>query len=193
MTAVIPRSGPVRLETARLVLRELEVEDAAATNLWESDPQVVRYQSVDVQSPEESRAYIEEVRREMAEEPRRLWDLGVERRTDGELVGRVGLRIARPAHREAEIWFVLRRDVWGQGHGTEAVSALLDHAFGVLALHRVFGDCDPRNAASAGLMEKLGMRREAHLRENWWLKGEWCDSLIYAILDHEWSARARAR
>jgi RimJ/RimL family protein N-acetyltransferase len=39
-------------------------------------------------------------------------------------------------------------------------------------------------------MEKLGMRREAHLRENWWLKGEWCDSWIYAMLDSEWAARS---
>jgi RimJ/RimL family protein N-acetyltransferase len=52
----------------------------------------------------------------------------------------------------------------------------------------MWADCDPRNPASARVMEKLGMRQEAHFRENSFYKGEWCDSLIYAMLDREWRA-----
>ncbi len=180
-----------RLETPRLILRELEEADAPAVNAWESDPEVVRYQSTDVAGLDDTLAYIRHVRLESARRPRLLYGLGAERRDDGLLLGRVGLRVARPEHREAEIWFAFRRDLWGQGYAGEAVSALLDLAFDRLGMHRVYGDCDPRNRRSARLMEKLGMQREAHLRENWWLKGEWCDSLIYSVLEPEWASRSR--
>ena len=89
------------------------------------------------------------------------------------------------AHRQAELWFCLAHAAWGRGYATEAVTALVDHGFGALALHRIFGDCDPRNEASAGVMRKLGMRFEGHLRENYFLKGEWCDSHLYAVLASE--------
>jgi RimJ/RimL family protein N-acetyltransferase len=180
------------LATPRLVMRDLEESDAAGVNAWESDPEVVRFQSTDVGTVEDSLAYIRRVRAESMLEPRLLYQLGVLRRDDELLLGRVGLRVLRPEHREAEIWYVFRRDVWGQGYAREAVGALLDHGFSALGLHRIYGDCDPRNTRSAQVMEKLGMQREAHLRENWWLKGEWCDSWIFSILDREWAARRPA-
>jgi RimJ/RimL family protein N-acetyltransferase len=68
---------------------------------------------------------------------------------------------------------------------------MLDFGFGTLGLHRVWGDCDPRNEASVRVQRKLGMRQEAHFRENALIKGEWVDSLIHAILDREWAARPR--
>jgi [ribosomal protein S5]-alanine N-acetyltransferase len=183
--------GGALLETPRLLLRELEEADAPAVHAWESDPDVMRYQSLDVATLDDTLAYIRRVRLDAAQRPRLLHVLGAERRDDGLLIGRVGLRVSRPEHREGELWFAFRRDVWGQGYGPEAAGALLDLAFGSLGLHRVHGDCDPRNARSARLMEKLGMVREGHLRETWWLKGEWCDSWIYSVLDRDWSSRSR--
>ena len=67
-----------------------------------------------------------------------------------------------------------------------ASGPLLDFAFGPLGLHRVIGRLEPRNAGSARVLEKLGMRREAHLVENEWVKGEWQSELVYAILAREW-------
>ena len=179
----------MELVTPRLRLRELAVTDAAAAQAWESDPQVVRYQSTDVLGLDESRAYLQRIVDDALAAPRQVWELGVERQADRLLLGRVGLRASRGEHREGEIWFVLRRDCQGQGYGLEAMRALCDFAFTELALHRIWGDCDPRNQPSARLMERLGMRREGHLRENWWLKGEWCDSYLYAILDREFTQR----
>jgi len=180
-----------RVDTPRLILRELEEADAPAAYAWESDPEVVRYQSNDISSIDDTLGYIRRVRLDSAMRPRLLYELGAERRDDGLLLGRVGLRVKRPEHREAEIWFAFRRDLWGQGYAGEAMEALLDLGFGRLGLHRAFGDCDPRNARSARLMEKLGMQREGHLRQNWWLKGEWCDSWIYSVLEEEWASRSR--
>jgi RimJ/RimL family protein N-acetyltransferase len=81
------------------------------------------------------------------------------------------------------VWINLRRDEWSKGYAREAGRAVLDFAFGeALQLHRLSADCDPRNVASARLMEQLGFRREGLLRQNWWLKGEWCDSVLFGLL-----------
>jgi RimJ/RimL family protein N-acetyltransferase len=175
----------VEFSTPRLRLREQTEADHLAANEYESDAEVVRYQSHPVRTPAESLAYIRRVIAEQAETPRRLYDLAIE--LDGRMVGRVGLSIARSDDGEAALWYVLRRDLWGRGFAVEAARALLDFGFRELALHRVFVDTDPRNAGSIRVAEKLGMRREAHFVENARYQGEWCDSLIFAILEREWT------
>lgn len=55
---------------------------------------------------------------------------------------------------------------------------------------RVIAYCDPRNVASERVMLWLGMRREGHMVESMWAKGEWTDDLIYALLEREWRQRA---
>ena len=64
---------------------------------------------------------------------------------------------------------------------------MLAFGFETLGLHRVIGRLDARNVASARVLEKLGMRREAELVENEWIKGEWQSELVYAVLAHEWA------
>ncbi|QRN95031.1 GNAT family N-acetyltransferase [Archangium violaceum] len=181
------------LSTPRLLLREFEEDDWHATHPYESDPEVVRYQSHGVRTPEESRDYIRRVMALSRETPRRVYDLAVVLREDNRLIGRCGMHVNNPEMNEATVWYVLDRSRWGKGYIPEAVQALVDFGFGKLGLHRVWADCDPRNPASFRVMEKLGMRKEAHFRENVFIKGEWCDSLIYALLDHEWRARVAAR
>ncbi len=180
--------NPLPLTTPRLVLRELRLEDAPDAQVLDSDPLVVRYMSNDVVDESGTRAYLAKSIAAAQHSPRLTFDLTITEPGDDRFLGRVGLRIERPEHREAQVWFSVRRDRWGQGVATEALKGLLDFAFGELALHRVYGDCDPRNLGSAKVMEHVGMKREGWLRENWWVKGEWCDSLIYGLLEHEWKA-----
>lgn len=180
------------LSTPRLLLREFEEDDWRATHPYEARPEVVRYLPYGVRTPEESRDYIRRVMGQARETPRHVYDFAVVRRDDNQLIGRCGMRLTAPELREAMLWYVLEPSQWGKGYIPEAARALLDFAFGTLGLHRVWADCDPRNPASFRVMEKLGMRQEAHFRENAFYKGEWCDSLIYAVLDREWRARAAA-
>ena len=87
-----------------------------------------------------------------------------------------------------EIGFVFHPDPHGHGYATEAARLLLEFGFAVVGLHRIIGRLEARNAASARVLEKLGMRREALLIENEFAKGEWQSELDYAILDREWRA-----
>jgi len=176
----------MRLETTRLVLREFAEADWPALYAFESDPEAVRYQSYDPRTAEGCQALIRRCLADPAERPRRVYGLAVVRRAEGDLIGRCGLKLEDAALREGQLWYILHRAHWGRGYIPEAARALLDFGFGEVGLHRVWADCDPANAASIRVLEKLGLRREAHFREHAWLKGAWVDSLIYAVLDREW-------
>jgi RimJ/RimL family protein N-acetyltransferase len=63
---------------------------------------------------------------------------------------------------------------------------LIAFGFEAMGFHRVIGRAEARNTASVRVLEKLGMRREAHLVENEWVKGEWQSEVVYAMLEHEW-------
>ena len=180
----------MQLLTQRLILREFEEGDWVHTQVYESNPLVVRYQTNDVLNEQQSREYLRGSIATAREEPRRTFDLAVTLREAGTLIGRAGLQRADVEPREAALWFVGNPTHWGKGYITEAATALLRFGFEELGLHRVFGDCDPRNPASARVMEKLGMRKEAHFVENAFIKGQWCDSLIFALLQREWRSRA---
>ena len=74
---------------------------------------------------------------------------------------------------------------------TEATRALVDFGFGRLALHRAWAACDVDNHASARVLEKLGMRREGHLRQSRRRQGEWRDCYLDALLEPDWRDRSR--
>ena len=63
---------------------------------------------------------------------------------------------------------------------------MLRLGFEELGLHRIIGRIDARNTPSARVLERLGMRREAHFVHNEILKGEWTDEVVYAMLEDEW-------
>ena len=115
------------------------------------------------------------------------------------MVGRVGLGCDDgAAPKLARLWYVLHPSHRGLGLAHEAARTLLDFGFGTLGLHRVSAEVDPRNAPSIRVVERLGMRKEAHHLETWWLQGEWVDTVVFAILAREWQperdlARQRAR
>ena len=178
------------LEAERLLLRPFRDDDLDALCVIEGDPATARY----LYSAPRTRA---EVRLSLARRKRltaieRQGDairLAVELRDGGALVGDVSLHYRSREHGQAEIGFVLHPDHHGHGYATEAVTVLIDLGFGSLGFHRIIGRCDPRNEASARLMERIGMRREAYYRESEFIKGEWCDELVYAILAAEWPVR----
>ena len=180
----------VRLNTERLVLREFEPDDWEALHAIESLPQVARYQSFAPRTRNESRLYVLEAIQGAADHPRLTYDLAVVTADSGRLIGRCGLGTGDGEPREAVLWYTLHPDEWGRGYTTEAARAMVDFGFRTIGLHRIWADCDPANVASWRVLEKIGMRREGHLRENAWVKGEWVDSLIYAILDREWTSTA---
>jgi RimJ/RimL family protein N-acetyltransferase len=176
------------LRTARLTLRPFEARDLDAFHAYASLPEVVRYM------------YWEPLDRRAAETKLAIYRGRTRLRDEGDALT-LAIELAEPAapqvigevmlvwrsrvHRQGELGFACHPAYHGHGYVAEAANAMLDVAFDHLNLHRVYGRCDPRNVASNRLMTRLGMRREAHLVESEWVKGEWVDEHVYALLRHE--------
>jgi RimJ/RimL family protein N-acetyltransferase len=178
------------LETARLTLRPFGDGDLDGLFDIQSRPQVARYLYWEARDRDQVRAALEQKRRQSAleREGDRL-SLAVVWRQSGALVGEVSLEWLSREHRQGEVGFVFHPAHQGRGFATEAAEAVLRLGFAELGLHRIIGRCDARNLPSARLMERLGMRREAHFIHDEIFKGEWGEQLVYAMLDHEWKAR----
>ncbi len=176
------------IETERLLLREFRADDESGIHTYASDPEVVRLMIWGPNTPEQTRTFLQTVLKAQEEWPRAFVGLAIELKGDGRMIGSIGLRVKDEHNRAADIGYVLARSYWDRGYMTEAGRAILDVAFREIDLHRVWATCDPRNRASYRVMEKLGMRREAHFRKGVMEKGEWRDSYLYAILAEEWLA-----
>lgn len=114
--------------------------------------------------------------------------LAVERRHDHAMIGEVSLILRDQPSRQGEIGYILSPDYHGQGYATEAAAMLLEMGFAGAGLHRVYARCAAGNLGSWRVMERLGMRREAHFHEHFFVKGAWDEELYYAILAREWRA-----
>jgi len=179
------------LETERLLLRPFGPDDLEALFAIQADESVARWLYNDPRTLEETRELLARKIGGAALHGEGEWlSAAAVLRTTGELVGDVSLHWASEAHGQGELGFVVHPEHQGRGYATEASRPLLDFAFGPLGLHRVVGRLEPRNTGSARVLEKLGMRREAHLVENEWVKGEWQSELVYAILAREWVGSA---
>jgi RimJ/RimL family protein N-acetyltransferase len=177
------------IETERLVLREFRASDESDVHAYAGDPEVVRLMIWGPNTFEQTRAFLQTVLKAQEQWPRPFVELAIEPKGEGRMIGSIGLRVKDERNRSADIGYVLARKDWGCGYMTEAVRAILEVAFRRLELHRVWATCDPGNHASYRVMEKVGMRREAHFRKDAMKKGEWCDSYLYAILAEEWQPK----
>lgn len=185
----MPSFEHVRLRTPRLLLRPHVPGDAPALFAVFSDPRVMRYWSTPPwRDPDAARAFVERDQRQLA--AGEYLRLGIVREADGSLVGSCTLFNLVAQCRRAEVGYVLARDAWGHGYMHEALTALLDHGFGEMALHRVEADVDPRNAASVRSLERLGFVKEGLLRERWIVGDEISDSALWGLLALDWQRRA---
>ncbi len=169
----------------RVRLRWLTDDDVDDLFAVFSDPEVMRYwSSPPFESREQAQDLVDEIRRHFADKS--LFQWGIELVDEGRVIGTCTLAEPSEQNRRAEVGFALGRAWWGRGYAREAVEALLGFAFGQLGLHRIEADADPRNAASIGLLERVGFVREGTLRERWIVAGETQDTAFFGLLRREW-------
>ncbi|MGH2597594.1 MAG: GNAT family N-acetyltransferase [Actinomycetota bacterium] len=175
------------LETERLLLRPFAPGDFDALYAYQSRPDVTRYLYWGPRTEDEVREALEKklVSTAIRSEGDVLC-LAVVLKESHELVGDFILHFTSEEHEQAEIGYIIHPDQAGHGYATEAGQVLLRIAFRDLGLHRVTGSTDARNTASGRVLEKLGMRREAHFVENEYVKDGWQSETVYAMLDREW-------
>ena len=172
------------LTAARLVLREVRMEDAPAIFNLRSDPEVMRF----VHRPravtiDDAIAFITRVQDGQRANTCAQWAMTL-KGTDG-CIGIIGPWRIVPEHHRGELGYSLARANWGQGLMSEAIATVVDHSFGVLGLHSLEAWTDPRNTASMRALEKNGFVLEAYFKENIFWDGAFSDSVVFGRLAPE--------
>ena len=168
------------IETARLILRDFRDSDFTDIQEYATDLDVVRYLPWGPNTAEQTRQFLATVQANRPE-----FEFAIELKQERKLIGGCRLTVKDRVNRSGDIGYVLNRRYWGHGYVPEAARALLDFGFGELKLHRIWATCDVLNKGSARVMEKIGMRLEAHFLQDIFEKGFWRDSYLYAILESE--------
>lgn len=180
----------IQIETARLLLRKFVAADFPNYAAYHSRPDVYRYlYAAPLEGVEMERKLLQATEAPF-EHNGDTCRFAVVRQSDQVLLGDVVLKLADKAARQAEVGYVFNPEYAGQGYATEAVGALIDLGFRQFEFHRIFARLDVENTASVKVMERLKLRREAHLIENDRFNGVWGSEYIYAVLAQEWARRS---
>lgn len=177
------------LSGKRIRLREFEEEDWKAVHKYASQKIVSQYQPWGLNTEKESITYVNEALKEAKINPRVRFAFAIVENKSGEMIGAGELFIRSSINREGEVGYVIHPGYWGSGYATEAANILFNFGFSTLKLHRIFAPCDPRNEASEKVLKKIGMTLEGRVRESILLKDGWRDSLLFGMLEQEWSLK----
>jgi RimJ/RimL family protein N-acetyltransferase len=179
------------LKTNRLVIRRFLPQDAPDLFEIRADPSVSAYDTWDPYVSEDQAREFITAQQDVTPHSESQWCLWAVLRRDAKVIGYVETIVRSQSWGQAEIGWALNGAYRGRGYATEAARRMISFSFDDLSLHRIYAECDPRNERSIRLMERVGMRREARLREVLHVKGEWQDRCVYAILVHEWNEHRR--
>lgn len=177
------------LATDRLILREFVSGDFSYYAAYHSLPEVYRYLYA---APPMGVALQEQFSKLLDAPFDRDGDtyrLAVERKDDHALMGEVLLKLASVDALQGEVGYIFNPAFAGNGYASEAVAAMINTGFSSFGFHRIFARLDAANAGSVGVVERLGLRREAHLIQNDRFRDVWGDEYIYAVLATEWKSR----
>lgn len=182
------------IETDRLLLRTFERGDVDGLNAYHVLPSVQRYVFSRTRDKSEVAGALNVMRSHVSlQRPGDTLTLAMVRKGDHQLVGHVSLHWSDATAGQGEVRFLVNPAHAGHGYVSEALSALFDLAFDHFRIHRIFCRSDGRNHHSIKLMQRLGMRLEAHYREHALFQGEWDEELHFAILDREWQRSSKVK
>ena len=177
------------LDTARLRLRCLTIEDAPAAHQAYGDPGVMRFwdmpPSIDLEETERR------LKRSLSVEPHWHATWAVLARPDGQLpdnqfIGMINYHARQPWNRRLALGWILISRFQRRGFMEEAVRAVLTHCFNTLNTHRVEAEIEPDNLRSARLAQRLGFQREGLLRDRLFVADQPRTIQMYALLRSDW-------
>lgn len=173
------------IETDRLILRKYEDTDVRDVVEYSSDPTIA--EDVDWEPTEEGvKEFIAKQRDIYPDKDPKWLDLAIELKEEKKVIGTIGIGVVSREHRQGIVGWALGVAYQRKGYATEAARAIVEFGFSSLGLHRIIAKSDEKNTRSWLLMERIGMRREAHFKHSKFEKGEWRSKLVYAVLADEW-------
>jgi RimJ/RimL family protein N-acetyltransferase len=184
---------PLPIETKRLTLRKYEERDLLDIVAYSSNSDFWLVRNLDWKPNAESARQFWLNQQDIKPEDDPQWlALVVELKDQERVIGNIGIGVIKTGvHRQGTIGWLLGSDYHGKGYATEAAEALLSFGFLEMKLHRISARTGLDNDRSWHLMERLGMRQEAHFRQSHMINGDWRDEVVYAILAEEWRGRKK--
>jgi len=176
------------IETEQMTIRAVLPDDGDDIHAIYADPEVSRYLYTEPLDLEASRRYAVERGDPVIAAEGDGVNLAAVLRETGQVVSTLYIHLVSTTHAQGEVGYVVSPAHAGRGLASEGAAAMLAIGFDRWGLHRMVGRCDARNVASAAVLRKLGMREEARFRENEWVKGEWTDEQVFAMLAEEWTS-----
>ena len=174
------------LETSRLVLRKLKVEDAQDMFEYCSDEEMTPFLTWDAHKTiDDSMVFIQKTIEKYKKSQVGEW--GIVLKETGKLVGTCGFLWWMPECGRVELAYAIARSLWGKGLMTEAVSEVIRFGFDKMELNRIEARAIPENIASIRVMQKIGMTKEGLHREQMIMHGKFVDLSSYAILKRDYS------
>lgn len=181
-------SFPV-LESERLIFRSFKQTDAEMLFKIRSDAEVLKYMDTEGhQSINDALTMIAAIHQSFEEKNGINWV--IEEKETGQMIGYIGFWRMMKEHVRAEIGYALFPEFWGKGFMTESIKNTLAFGFNDLHLHSVEANINPKNESSKIVLEKMGFKKEAHFRENYYFDGRFYDSIIYSLLETDFSLNA---
>lgn len=173
---------PPVLESDRLILRELTIEDAPALFKLRSNEEVMKYyRRPRPANLKDIYTLIEEIQKGFLKEKSLGWAITFKEAPDV-LIGFLGFPKLDFDNFRAEVGYMVAPGFWGTGIAGEALNLATKFGFEELGLHSIYATIDPNNLSSAKVLLKQGFVKEAYFKEDVYLDGEFLDSEIYSLL-----------
>ncbi|MCT4561177.1 MAG: GNAT family N-acetyltransferase [Crocinitomicaceae bacterium] len=173
----------ILFQTLRLKIRYFHSSDTSAFHAYRSLESVARFQGYEPMSFVECEEFITSQLDAQLNHDAAWIQLAVEMIESKQLIGDFGLCMSDQI---AEVGFSFHPDFQGKGFATEAFRGMIDFLFAKEGIRRLVETVDERNLACIRLLERCGLTKEGHFRENIFLKGEWCSEMQYALLRSDW-------
>ena len=169
------------LETERLILRRIILEDAEDYFAMRNNVDAMKYISQPIQkSVEETQAKILRINEMVNFNEGIAWAVCL--KTDNKMIGTVSFHKLFKEHYRAELGYMLHPKLWRQGITAEAVQCIIYFGFNQLHFHSIEAHIDPANEGSEKLLQRCNFLREAYFKENYYFNGKFLDTAVYSLI-----------
>lgn len=175
----------MQLESDRLIIRPIQLDDKKEVFEYRSDRNANKYQGWIPETIEDVEVFIGKISKQI-NEPETWFQFVLIEKESQKIVGDLGIHFYDKENKQVEIGCTLNRIFHNRGYARESVRKVIDYLFLDLNKHRIITSIDPENKNSIRLVERIGFRKEAHFVESLFINGIWVDDLIYALTEKDW-------
>lgn len=176
------------IETNRLLLRDLVIEDFNQVHEYAAMPEVVRYMEWGPNTKDDTRHFLQESIDLNSKSPRLDFELGVVLKSENRIIGGGGIHVSNRPNNEGWIGYCFNQAYWQKGYATEMAMALVKFGFEQLNLNRIFATTAPGNIGSQNVLAKTGMKHEGTMREHKLVRGAYRDTELFAVVKRDFQS-----